>query len=115
MSNMRKWIGIVTGTLCVLSSSLIADEALAVPAETMQIVAVEEAAAPAVLADTPTDAPKQVGKASADASNTAKSSNAAKYVLAAGAVAIGVAAIILVSRHHGHHHHGGGSSAAHSH
>lgn len=109
----RKWIGIVTGTLCVLSSSLIADETVAVPAETAQIVAVED---PAVLGDTtPSDTPKQVGKASADASNTAKRSNAAKYVLAAGAVAIGVAAIILVSRHHGHHHHGGGSSAAHAH
>lgn len=110
----KKWIGIVTGTLCVLSSSLIADEAVIVPAESMQIDAVEVSAAPAVLADASSDAPKQVGKASADASNTAKSSNAAKYVLAAGAVAIGVAAIILVSRHHGHHH-GGGSSAAHAH
>jgi|SRR3569832_177677 len=104
----KKWVGIVTGTLCVLSSSLVADEAGLVPAEAVQVE-------PASLADTTSqDAPKQVGKASADASNTAKSSNVAKYVLAAGAVAIGVAAIILVSRHNGHHHHGGGSSAAHS-
>lgn len=107
---MKKWIGIVTGTLCVLSSSLIADE---VPAEIVQVAPAEAAAAPEVLA-ADEQTPKQVGKASADSSNTAKSSNAAKYVLAAGAVAIGVAAIILISRHHGHHHHGGNDSA-HSH
>ena len=108
---MKKWIGIVTGTLCVLSSSVCADE---VPVEVAQVVAVEEAAAPAVLA-ADEQTPKQVGKASADSTNTAKSSNAAKYVLAAGAVAIGVAAIILISRHHGHRHHGGDESAAHTH
>ncbi len=93
---MRKWIGLVTGVLCVLSSSLRADEASIEP--------IELAAAPEVpAADELT--PKQVGKASAESMNTAKNSYAAKYVLAASAVAIGIAALILVSRHHGHHHH----------
>lgn len=87
---MKKWTALITGILCVLSSSLTADEL----AHTATIVAAEEQEAPA-----------QVGKASADATNAAKSNNTAKYVLAASAVAIGVTAIILVSRHHGHHHH----------
>ena len=112
---MKKWIGLVTGTLCILSSTVMGDEALEPPLATVESIPAEETVAPIAavesipaVEDAPKDettAPKQVGKASADASNTAKSSNAAKYVLAAGAVVIGVAAIILVSRHHGHHHH----------
>jgi hypothetical protein len=104
---MRKWIGIVTGTLCVLSSTLRADEAPAVPEAAAEVVPAEQSAAPEVLtndANQTEKPPAQVGKASVDSSNTAGSSTAAKYVLAASAVAIGVAAIILVSRHHGHHH-----------
>ncbi|MGH2612221.1 MAG: hypothetical protein ACRDFB_04125 [Rhabdochlamydiaceae bacterium] len=93
---MKKWIGLLTAILCLLSSSLTADEA---PSEII--------AAPEVLVVADDQAPKQVGKASLDSTNAAKSSNAAKYVLAAGAVAIGVAAIILISRHHGHHRHSG--------
>ena len=92
---MRKWIGLVTATLCVLSSSLRADEAPAEPA------AVENVAAPVPPeADTDADmqkAPTQVGKAATDSTQTAKTSNVAKYALAAGAVAIGITAIILVS------------------
>jgi hypothetical protein len=110
---MRKWIGIMTAAVSVLSSTLVADEAP--DAATIQVVPAEEAAAPSAIGDMQEQAPKQVGKASADSMNTAKSSNAAKYVLAASAVVIGVAAIILVSRHHGHHRHGGGESASHSH
>jgi hypothetical protein len=115
---MKKWIGLVTSTLSVLTSSLIADEVPASPTEAVVITPAETAATPEVLTVAPEDqTPKQVGKASADSTNTAKNSSAAKYVLAAGAVAIGVAAIILISRHHGHHHHhhGGGDPAAHSH
>ncbi len=98
---MKKWIGIVTGALCVLSSSLIADEAPELAAEPA-VQSAEEASAPAELGDTE-QAPKQVGKASVDSTNAAKSSKTTKYVLAAGAVVIAVTAIILVSRHHGRH------------
>ena len=45
--------------------------------------------------------PKQVGAVSAEAAKAARTSTAGKYVLAAGAVALGVAALILVARHHG--------------
>ncbi len=108
---MKKWIGIVTGSLCVLSSSLIADEAPELPVQPVEEaaaptqLAVEpatESAAPADLGDVQQE-PKQVGKASVDATNAAKSSKTTKYVLAAGAVVIGVTALILVSRHHGRH------------
>ena len=81
---MKKCIGLTAAVLSLLSSSLTADEA--------PVAATEQE-------------PKQVGKASADAANTAKSSHVAKYVLAGGAVAIGITALILVSRHDGHHHH----------
>ena len=79
---MKKWIGLIAAVASLMSSSLVAEEAAA-----------------------PEQTPKQVGKASIDSTNTAKSSNVTKYVLAAGAVAIGVTALILVSRHSGHHHH----------
>ena len=95
---MKKIIAIVTGSLCIFTSTLVADEAL-------PLASIENSDTPAVLDDAQDQAPKQVGKASADSANTAKSSNIAKYALAAGAVAIGIAALILVSRHHGHHHH----------
>jgi hypothetical protein len=95
---MKKWIGLTAGIACLLSSSLSAEQNL-VAVETIESGAIPETLA----ADE--QAPKQVGKASADSINSAKKSNTAKYVLAASAVAIGTAAIILVSRHHGHHHH----------
>jgi len=44
---------------------------------------------------------KQVGEAAADGSKTA-GSGAGKYVLAACAIAVGIAALILVSQHSGH-------------
>lgn len=107
---MKKWIGIMTGTLCILSSSLRGDETFEeptpqelAPMPSLAVESVEAAAPPEVVADELT--PKQVGKASTDSASTAKTSTAAKYVLAASAVALGVAAIILVSRHHGHHAH----------
>ncbi|HEX4840430.1 MAG TPA: hypothetical protein VFU89_08325 [Rhabdochlamydiaceae bacterium] len=58
------------------------------------------------LSDENTDAPpntdrKQVGQAAEDGSKAA-GSGAGKYVLAACAIAVGVAALILVSQHSGH-------------
>jgi hypothetical protein len=106
---MKKWIGIVTGSFCILSSSLIADEAPELPEQPVEEaaaptqLAVEPAAESEELGDVQQQEPKQVGKASVDSTNAAKSSNTTKYVLAAGAVVIGVTAIILVSRHHGRH------------
>ena len=47
---------------------------------------------------TPNDGKKQVGQAANDGSRTA-GSGAGKYVLAACAIAVGIAALILVSRH----------------
>jgi hypothetical protein len=47
------------------------------------------------------DGKKQVGEAADDGSKTA-GSGAGKYVLAACAIAVGIAALILVSRHSGH-------------
>ena len=85
--NVKKWMGLIVGAAALLSSSLAAEEAAP------ELVAAAE------------QAPKQVGKASVDSVNTAKNNNIAKYTLAAGAVAIGITALILVSRHHGHHHH----------
>lgn len=58
------------------------------------------------LSDENTDVPpntdrKQVGQAAEDGSKAA-GSGAGKYVLAACAIAVGVAALILVSQHSGH-------------
>jgi len=58
------------------------------------------------LSDENTDAPpntdrKQVGQAAEDGSKAA-GSGAGKYVLAACAIAVGIAALILVSQHSGH-------------
>ena len=52
------------------------------------------------------DGKKQVGTAANDGSKTA-GSGAGKYVLAACAIAVGVAALILVSTHSGHKNHSG--------
>lgn len=95
---MKKWIGLMTAVACTLTPSIRADDA---PLETTQTVPAQEetfAATPV----TDIQAPKQVGKASADATNTARSSNVGKYVLAATAVAVGITALILVARHDGH-------------
>lgn len=109
---MKKLIGIMTGTLCLFTSALRADEALveeAAPAPIVEEAAVPLEAVAPIEADATTDTtekqPTQVGKASEDGMNTSKSSTIAKYALAAGAVAIGITALILVSRHHGHHQH----------
>ncbi len=50
---------------------------------------------------TPDDGKKHVGEAANDGSKTA-GSGAGKYVLAACAIVVGIAALILVSRHSGH-------------
>lgn len=93
---MKKWISLITAIACALSSSIYADEALVETLEQEQQIDIAADADEA-------EAPKQVGKVSADAANAARTSKAGKYLLAAGAVALGVTAIILVSRHHGHH------------
>ncbi len=94
---MKKWIVWIAAALSTLTSPARADGILQAPAEEAQILPVEEASAP--LEDAP-PAPKQVGKASTDSATTAKRSAVSKYMLAAGAVAIGITALILVSRHH---------------
>lgn len=98
---MKKWISLLTGSVCILTSSLRADEAaVEVAPEAPPAAAETFAVTPDVAPEE--QAPKQVGKASVDGSDTAKTSNAAKYVLAATAVAVGVTALILVARHDGH-------------
>jgi hypothetical protein len=95
---MKKWISLITCAACTLSS-VRADEAPPVPpADTLAI-------SPELTDDAPvTDEKKQVGQAANDGSKTA-GSGAGKYVLAGCAIAIGVAALILVSKNHGHHKH----------
>jgi hypothetical protein len=96
---MNKWIGYCTA-VALTFSSLYADA----PATraSPQVQAQEEDAT-----DDTTDAKqkKPVGKAASDGSD-AGMSTMGKYLLAAGAIAIAITALILVKRHHGHHHHG---------
>lgn len=100
---MKKWIALITAAACAFSSTLPADGAP--PAEAIEAPAVEESA---VVQDPPTQAEperKSVGTAAADGSETASSSNVGKYLLAGGAIAVGVVALILISRNSGHHKH----------
>ena len=98
---MKKWISLITCAACTFSS-VRADEAPPVPpADTLAV-------SPELADDTPVSMPddgkKQVGEAANDGSKTA-GSGAGKYVLAASAILVGIAALILVSRNHGHHKH----------
>lgn len=99
---MNKWIGYFTAAALTFSS-LYADTAPS--GATPQVQAQEDDAA-----DDSADAKqkKPVGKAASDGSN-AGMSTAGKYLLAAGAIAVAITALILVKRHHGHHHHHGHS------
>lgn len=106
---MKKWIALLTSAACTLSSVTFADDLppanQTIPATTPLAAtepAVEEAAMPTTTSDSTVRKP--VGKAADDGSQTA-GSGAGKYVLAGGAIAIGIAALILVSRHSGHHKH----------
>ncbi len=93
---MKKWISLLTCAACTFSS-VNADEL----SRTNTMVESPE------LADDPANIPpedtsrKPVGQAAVDGSKTA-GSGAGKYVLAACAIAVGIAALILVSRHSGH-------------
>ncbi|HUD00838.1 MAG TPA: hypothetical protein VMR37_00765 [Rhabdochlamydiaceae bacterium] len=96
---MKKWISLLTCIACTFSS-VKADEAPPVPDETLAVTP--------ELADDPATPPpednsrKQVGQAASDGSKKA-GSGAGKYVLAACAIIVGIAALILVSRNSGHH------------
>jgi hypothetical protein len=98
---MKKWIGFIT-TVSLICSAAKADEVLPEVAQTQETLA-EAPLEDAIPLSPDEQAPKQVGKASTDSSNTARNTAMVKYALAAGAVAIGVTALILVSRHGGHH------------
>ena len=99
---MKKWIALITCIACGFSHVASADE-IGPRDEYM-----EEAAAiepeDGVVADD--KAPSSVGKAATDGSNAAKGSGVGKYLLAAGAIAVGITALILVSKNSGHRHHG---------
>ena len=94
---MKKWISLMTAAACALSSVRADDVAYEeeTPAPIMGEIIQEGIDEPIP--------PKQVGKVSVEGAQAARTSTAGKYILAASAVAIGVAALILVSRHHGHH------------
>lgn len=97
---MKKWIALVTCIACTLTSFTYADAApaveehLAIPPELAEVI--DDTATPP---ETPVR--KQVGEAANDGSKTG--SGAGKYVLAASAIIVAIAALILVARHSGHH------------
>jgi hypothetical protein len=97
---MKKLISTLLLTCLTLSSPLVSDEA-PVAAEIQQ----EEApqAEPAIEAPQES-APYEVGAASEESSNAARNGQLKSIGIAAGVVAIAVAAIILVSRSQGRHH-----------
>jgi hypothetical protein len=110
---MKKFVSFLT-CAAFLFSSLRADEAptpvidhQAIPPEPTPPPPEDELAVSPELSDDDTaeptndDGKKQVGQAANDGSKTA-GSGAGKYVLAACAIAVGVAALILVSTHSGH-------------
>jgi hypothetical protein len=107
---MKKWISLVTCVACAFSSLAYGEEALAAP-EAIVNETLVAAAEPGLI--TQEQARQSVGKAAGDGSSSARGSSAGKYILAAGAIAIGVAAILLIARHH--HHHGGQGAQSHSH
>jgi hypothetical protein len=97
---MKKWISLLTCITCTFSS-IRADEAPPPVPNDALAVTPELADDPATT--TPEDnSRKQVGEAASDGSKTA-GSGAGKYVLAACAIIVGIAALILVSRSSGHH------------
>ena len=104
---MKRFIALLT-CAAVTFSSVRADEAPPLPPvdnQTTPVTGDGLATSPELSDDNATapvnDGKKQVGEAAADGSKTA-GSGAGKYVLAACAIAVGVAALILVSRHSGH-------------
>jgi hypothetical protein len=103
---MKKWIALMTCAACTFSSAVYSDAAAEQDIQklTTAVEMQEALAADDDSAETDDQSRKQVGKAAADGSRTA-GSNAGKYVLAAGAIAVAVTALIVVSRHTGHHHH----------
>jgi hypothetical protein len=94
---MKKWISFLTCIACIFSS-VRADEAPPVPQEntTMDVPPELDDETDALPQD---DGKKPVGQAASDGS---KSSGVGKYVLAGCAIALGIAALILVSKNHGH-------------
>ena len=83
---MKKWIGIITCFIVTLTS--LRADIIAEPAPAQEESSEEEHVEK-----------KQVGKAADDGSKSG--SGAGKYITAAAAVAVGIAALVLVSRHHG--------------
>ncbi len=107
---MKRWIALITATTYCFSSTLTADgvppaehvvETSSEPIATEAPTQVEESPA----AVEPYTERTSVGKAAEDGSNTASDSRVGTYLLAAGAIAAGILALILVSRHSGHHKH----------
>ena len=83
---MKKWIGIITCFVVTLTS--LRADVIAQPEPAQEETTEEEQVEK-----------KQVGKAADDGSQSG--SGAGKYIAAAAALAVGVAALVLVSRHHG--------------
>ena len=107
---MKRFIALLTCAAFTFSS-IRADETPPLPPVDNQAAAPAPATGDGLaispeLSDDNTAAPtnegkKHVGQAAEDGSKTA-GSGAGKYVLAACAIAVGIAALILVSRHSGH-------------
>ena len=108
---MKKWIALFTCAAFTLSS-LRADDFPPTPpslpappaADMMETPVQEPQETPSEISDDvpeamPDDGKKQVGQAANDGSQTGN--GAGKYVLAGAAIAIGIAALILVSKNHG--------------
>lgn len=100
---MKKWISLILCFTCTFSS-MTADGAPPVESteEVSQLAVSPELATDPPEGTTDTTTRKQVGEAAADGSKTA-GSGAGKYVLAACAVIVAVAALLLVSTHSGKH------------
>jgi hypothetical protein len=95
---MKRLISLMTCAAFTFSS-VHADEVPPVPE--IEHLAVSQELGDDTFDSSPADGKKQVGEAANDGSKTA-GSGAGKYVLAACAIAVGIAALILVSRHSGH-------------
>jgi hypothetical protein len=109
---MKRWIVLMTACVSALTADGVPPTEPAAPeTETTptpppatppeESSVVEE---PAAATAPPEEERKSVGTAAQDGSQTA-SSNAGKYLLAAGAIAVGITALILVSQNSGHHKH----------
>ena len=78
--------------------------------KTIQLmIAAAFALSPALYAADTQSSPARVGKGAEEGADSAKSSHWGQFAIAAGAIAVGVTAIVLIANNKGHHHHSSSS------